>query len=348
MVRCLALALLVARAAGHGWVIQPLSKNTLAYQLRAWNEFPEDMPPTFRNQPWSSNRNNRPGDPVRSDGGSCGAYEVEYTRGLDLWQQWYDQAGEPVPELVPGSDMAVRMNLTADHGGQAWFMIACGTEISEEVNWTLLERSMNDRHHHFMPSNPTIFAWETGEFNGIAAASWHVPASFSCPAGVAVGRWLWKNCVQCNDINNLGRHTETFDLQEFADVVHAYKPGESIQTPCTATPEMFITCFDFKMAGASQPAPAPPAPQPTSAPAPSTPPTPAPVPTPQPTPEPTEAPTQAPAPPQCCYSQGNCVGGGWCGGSESNCKGCGGDWSSSAAVRVQQNSKMARLRVHEA
>merc|ERR1719410_514585 len=79
-----------------------------------------------------------------------------------------------------------------------------------------------------------------------------------------------------------------------------------------------------------------------------TPPAPTPVVNPTPAP-PAPAPTPpAPGPSVCCYDPGctgNCVAGGWCGGSEANCVGCGGDWCSSAAVLVH-NSTMKQLRPH--
>merc|ERR1719221_1735857 len=201
------------------------------------------------------------------------------SRGRDVWQKWYDQTGVAVPELVPGSDMEVRTSLPADHGGQAWFMIACGTEISEEVNWTILERSTDDRQNNFMPSSPGAFAWAMDEFgggtgggggSGTFSAKYHVPASFSCPSDVAVGRYLWKNANQCNDANNNARKTQTFDLAEYAEVVRTYDPNGRVLQVCGPAVEIFISCIDFKLAGSSSPSP------PTQAPAP---------------------PTQAPAPP---------------------------------------------------
>merc|ERR1740139_688560 len=181
---------------------------------------------------------------------------------------------------LPGSDMEVRTSLPADHGGQAWFMIACGTEISEEVNWTLLERSMDDRTHHFMPSSPSIYAWNQGEFGGPGSvAKYHVPSSFSCPDDRAVGRWIWKTSNVCNDANNVGRSTTTFVREEYAAVV-----GGSILTTCTQGVEHFISCVDFKVVGSSSPTPSQPSPAPTTQ---------APAPTPT-----TRAPTPAgPAPP---------------------------------------------------
>ena len=61
--------------------------------------------------------------------------------GLDAWQQWYDAAGIAVSVITPGSDMKVWIEWSNDHGGQHWFMIACGNEISESIHWICLERS---------------------------------------------------------------------------------------------------------------------------------------------------------------------------------------------------------------
>jgi len=321
MLRASVLALLVERAAGHGWVTSPLSKNEFSHQVRDWNVFPSDMPGDFRNCPSCANHGNR-GPPYGSGAGSCGAQEAEMSRGRDVWQKWYDQTGMAVPELVPGSDMEVRTSLPADHGGQAWFMIACGTEISEEVDWTILERSMDDRTHHFMPSSPSIYAWRQGEFGEPGSvAKYHVPSSFSCPDDRAVGRWVWKCSNVCNDANNMGRSTTTFVREEYAAVV-----GESILTTCTNGVEHFISCVDFKVVGSSSPpAPAPPGPSPTYAP------TSAP-----PSPPPTTAPPSPPpaGPGLCCYGgcgNGNCQGG-WCGESRGNCEGnCNGEFCPAAS-----------------
>merc|ERR1719464_269049 len=62
-------------------------------------------------------------------------------RGLDLWQKWYDAGGQRVPVLTPGSDMTVSPRITVEHGGQSWFQIACGSEISDATNWTFLDRA---------------------------------------------------------------------------------------------------------------------------------------------------------------------------------------------------------------
>jgi len=355
MLQTSVFALLAVRVAGHGYVSKPLSKNAFAHQVR--NNFPAGMPQLFRWQPHSGNAGGNRGPPYASGPGSCGANEADYARGLDLWQQWYDGTGTPVPELVPGSDMEVDVILTADHGGQAWFMIACGTEISEEVNWTLLERSTDDRQSHFMPSSPAAFAWGMDEFGanggyGTFSAKYHVPASFSCPSDVAVGRWLWKNANQCNDANNVARKTETFVMAEYTDVVRAYDPSGRTLGVCGSAVEIFISCFDFKLSSAS-PTPAQPSPSSTTQAPTAAPPTQAPTQAPTAAP-PTQAPTQAPpAPPApaptgpglCCYGAcggGNCQGG-WCGESQGNCEGnCNGEFCASAAALASSSSSRLR------
>jgi len=330
MLRASLLALLADRAAGHGWVTSPVSKNEFSRQVRDVGTFPSDMPGTFRYCPDCANNFNRCGAGSCTSGpGSCGANEAEMSRGRDLWQKWYDQTGVAVPELVPGSDMEVRTSLPADHGGQAWFMIACGNQISEEVNWTILERSMDDRTHHFMPSSPSIYAWSQGEFGGPGSvAKYHVPSSFSCPDDRAVGRWIWKCSNVCNDANNIGRSTTTFVREEYAAVV-----GGSILTTCTTGVEHFISCVDFKVVGSSSPNPSPSPPAPTTQ-------APAPAPT-------TQAPTPA-GPGLCCYGGcggGNCQGG-WCGESRGNCEGnCNGEFCPASSLA---SAKLRSIKAHGA
>jgi len=321
MLRASVLALLAERAAGHGWVTSPVSKNEFSKQVRDVGTFPSGMPGTFRYCPDCANNFNR-GPPYTSGAGSCGANEAEMSRGRDVWQKWYDQTGVAVPELVPGSDMVVRTSLPADHGGQAWFMIACGNEISEEVSWTILNRSMDDRTHHFMPSSPSIYAWSQGEFGASGSvAEYHVPSYFVCPDDHAVGRWIWKCSNVCNDANNIGRSTTTFVREEYAAVV-----GGSILTTCTTGVEHFTSCVDFKVVGSSSPTP--PSPPPTLPPSP--PPT-GPYPSQPTTPPPSPPPT---GPGLCCYGGcggGNCQGG-WCGESRGNCEGnCNGEFCPAAA-----------------
>merc|ERR1712039_994181 len=143
-------------------------------------------------------------------------------------------------------------------------------------NWTNLERAQSDRSVGFLPSNPAIYSWSTG--GGRNARYWHVPSSFNCPTGQAMGRWVWKTGNSCNDFNNAGRvKTESF-LESESDANGGTHAGA-----CSGGggfPETFLACIDFVVN--QTPTPAPPTPQPT--PAPPTPPTPAPVPTPQPTP----------------------------------------------------------------
>jgi len=331
------LSALFAGARGHGWVVQPMSKNEFSYQLR-WPH-PQGIPRDFGAEPQSCAKGNTAGNQNDKPSSSCGAYTDTYARGLDLWQQWYDFKEVEVPLLTPGSDMLVRTRITADHGGQAWMMVACGVEISESVNWTLLERSASDRSSHFLPSNPAIYAWQMSTtVGGYLEASFHVPASFSCPTDQAVGRWLWKTGNSCHDYNNVGRQTETF-LKEENELWN--RPGLNA---CTRNPETFISCFDFKVdapASTLPPTPAPPTPPPT--PAPPAPPTTTPQPTPAPTPQPTPAPvptTPAPAP-SCCKWSNSCGGGcatGYCSSSEANCGGCGGTWCDPLALASSSSS----------
>jgi len=251
---------LFERAVGHAHMVEPMSRNEMAYQLAG--ALPAGMPGDFQYCPHCC--------VGAFPDGACGSGD---TRGTDVWQQWYDASGLAMPTLTPGSDFKVSQLMNADHGGQVWVMVACGNEISENVNWTYLERSDFDRGgENYLPSNPEIYGWYENMSYGSHREWWlHVPASFSCPGGTAVGRWLWKTGNSCNDFNNVGFKTTTFKASEWAAV------GKDVQA-CTGSPETFISCVDFKVLSAAVPTPAP------------TPPTQAPT-TPAPPP-----PTTAPAP----------------------------------------------------
>jgi len=210
-----------------------LSKNHMANQF-----YVRGMPTDFRYEPQSSANGNLAGRQEYHAGASCGANSAAYARGLDVWQTWYDARNQAVPQLAPGSDFRVRSKITADHGGQAWMMIACGTEISEDVNWTILERSEFDRSNNFLPSHPGVYAWKE-RTRAEVDAYYHVPSSFSCPSEMAVGRWLWKTGNSCNDINNVGRNTERLTPSEVS------RWGKDLGA-CERNPETFISCFDFK------------------------------------------------------------------------------------------------------
>merc|ERR1719350_1129572 len=278
-----------------------MSKNEMAVRVR--NNAPAGFPSEFKYDPQSCARAT-----------VCGGSSTASDQGLDVWQKWYDQTNTPVPVLTPGTDMEVRVKVTAEHGGQAWMQIACGVDY-ENANWTHLERAQSDRSVGFLPSNPGIYSWKTG--GGRNARYWHVPSSFYCPTGQAVGRWVWKTGNTCNDFKNLGRvKTESF-LESESDA-----NGGTHASACSGGggfPETFLACIDFVMN--QTPTPAPP---PTQAP----PPTPA-APTPAPRPTPTTAPpTPAPAP-ACCKWASDCGGScasGWCSASQSSCSGCGGTW----------------------
>merc|ERR1712039_560537 len=147
--------------------------------------------------------------------------------------------------------MGFKIKITADHGGQSWMMLSCagGDAIAEDLPWTLLERAQGDRDHHFMPSNPGIYAWALDEAldtsGDVITARWTIPQNFTCPSGFGVGRWVWKTSHKCNDVNNLGRRTETFKIEEFTKVVHNFRHDAYSLENCTAATEEFVTCFDF-------------------------------------------------------------------------------------------------------
>merc|ERR1719195_1265906 len=224
-------------------------------------------------------------------------------------QKWYDAANKRMPVLRPGSDMRLNVQITADHGGQAWMMIACGTEISEEVNWTILERSASDRGHHFLPQHPGMYPW----IHGGVRSSYHVPSYFSCPSELAVGRWVWKTGHWCNDADDRGRvKTEPFDMSVAPNLFTGYRQ-------CTTNSEVFISCFDFKGTWTPQP-------------------TPAPAPTPQPTPAP---------PPGPCRHQTDCNVSPWCNaGLDSWCRsqGAAGVCPNPQCTRAEVASFLRRLR----
>jgi hypothetical protein len=217
MLTNLLAAAVVPGCRGHGYVSKPMSRQAMSYNLKG--KHPAGMPDSLQYEPWSANVGNLDAAQVLGGGSSCGAKEVAYTAGWQTWQKWYDESGVAVPTITPGSEFELEAPMNADHGGQAWMMIACAELIDESVAWTFLERALGDRNHHFMPSNPTIYAWEQQTSGGITRARYMVPASFSCPSGHTVGRWVWKTGNTCNDVNNIGRKTETFKLEEYAAVL---------------------------------------------------------------------------------------------------------------------------------
>merc|ERR1719211_788942 len=270
MLQTLAFALLAAHVAGHGWLVDPISKIELAWRMREFDSWQEGMPEEFRYCPsCSANGNNNDGH-FDTPEAQCGASSPVTAQGLSVWQPWYDAGGVAVPVVTPGSDMKVEVTLTADHGGEFWFMLSCDTQVSQSTNWTILQRSAGHRDYAAVPSNPGIYAWPPQSSGGSASTYYHVPSSFSCPSGEGIGRWVWKVGNTCNDANNVGRSTETFPISEFPwnDARSVCAPGQK--------PETFIACFDFKITGSSTPTQAP---------------------TPAPTYAPTYAPTSAPVGP---------------------------------------------------
>merc|ERR1712032_1479894 len=100
---------------------------------------------------WSPQSSNGPN--------ACGAAGKDYADSAATWDGYYSVAGLSVPTFAPGSDVDVRIKITADHGGQSWMMISCADTITEAGPWTYMERAVDDRNHHYLPSNPTIYAW---------------------------------------------------------------------------------------------------------------------------------------------------------------------------------------------
>jgi len=296
---------LLPGASAHGYIYQPISLQYLTNLLKV--DWQAGMPESRRWEP--GNARLAPGQHPLNAGDSCGigyAGDVSdpiYAEGLPTWQKWFEGADIAVPKLAPGGEVEVRADLVADHGGQAWLQVACSDTISEDVDWILLERAPSDRGHHFMPSNPAIYAWAFGDVKAldgkkaVTTSRWLVPATFSCPTGRAVGRWIWKNANTCSDTDNVGIDTETFSMEEYRQVVSSFRQGQNVQGRCAdvtgESPEQFLSCFVFAVESSV----APPSSLPVPAPMPPTPaataPTPAPLPAPvapavpaTPTPEP--------------------------------------------------------------
>lgn len=231
-------------ASAHGWITSPISRLEMAFHH--WSSGMPDDP--LRWSPQSCNGPN-----------SCGSSGTFYAESKDKWLNFYGIAGLPVPVYTPGGDIEVRIKITADHGGQSWLMISCADTITESGPWTYLERSLDDRDHHYLPSNPAIYAWPKDEIvqtaNSVIKAKWAMPANFTCPSGRGVGRWLWKTGNTCNDnTNKAGKKTEAFVMAEFDKLNKAF--NRDTMPSCNGVdPEWFITCFDFS--DGSQPTPAP-------------------------------------------------------------------------------------------
>jgi len=304
-------------ASAHGYVYQPISMQYLTNLLKV--DWQAGMPESRRYEP--GNARLAPGQHPMKAGDSCGigyAGDVSdslYAEGLPTWRKWFEGAGIAVPTIAPGGEIEVRADLVADHGGQAWLQVACSDTISEDIDWILLERAPSDRGHHFMPSNPAIFAWAFGDVKAldgkkaVTTSRWLVPATFSCQTGNAVGRWIWKNANTCSDTENDGIDTETFSLEEYKQVVNSYRQGQNVQGSCAdvtgESPEQFFSCFVFAVEASG----APPSSLPVPVPMPS--PTPASVPMPSPTPA-SRAPTPAPVLQSRCAPIGDCGSKDWC------------------------------------
>merc|ERR1719343_1583226 len=97
MLRASVLAFLAERAAGHGWMTVPMSKNEFSNQVKGYGVFPSDMPNDFQYCPDCANERNKATDrPFVSGPGSCGGNSAQLARGRDVWQKWYDQTGKTV------------------------------------------------------------------------------------------------------------------------------------------------------------------------------------------------------------------------------------------------------------
>lgn len=237
----------VRQVASHGWITTPISRLEMSYHHWA-DGMPDD------NLRWSPDSCNGPN--------SCGSTGHQYAESRDHWLPFYNGAGIPLPVFAPGSDIDVSITITADHGGQSWMMLSCADDITEEGPWTYMERAVDDRDHHFMPSNTKIYAWPKNEliekYDAVLRARWTVPSNFSCPDGRGVGRWLWKTGNSCNDNTNMAdKKTEAFKLSEFKILNDGFSQGT--MPSCDGTnPEWFITCFDWR--DGSEPTPPSPPP----------------------------------------------------------------------------------------
>merc|ERR1719437_181424 len=103
----------------------------------------------------------------------------------------------------------------------------------------------------------------------------------SIRAKIQQSGWIWKTGNTCNDANNVGRSTTTFNQGENSQI------GLNLGV-CGVPPETFISCVDFTVE------------------APST--------TPAPTQAPTPAPTLSPSPGACADQNENC--GAWAANGE--------------------------------
>ena len=230
----------VTQVMSHGWMRKPLTRLEMAY-----THWVSGMPDSYK----------FPYFPEGALGpNSCGAWGTDYMESKDRWQHFYNLAGLDVPVWAPGAEIDVKFQLTADHGGQAWVMVSCAENITEDGPWTFLERALSDRNHHFLPSSPDIFAWPKDEIaekhNSVGTSKWKMPADMLCPGGRGVGRWLWKTGAGCNDdMNSNTKKTQPFVLSEFKALNDAFgiptMPSCSSPDAKYSEAEYFITCFDF-------------------------------------------------------------------------------------------------------
>ena len=94
----------LAGVSGHGWVTKPVSKNEMAY-----HHYVTGMPDDFHYEPQTSNHGNGIGQKLQAGGAACGANDAGYTKGLSMWQTFYDKAGIAVPKITPGGVLGVNV-----------------------------------------------------------------------------------------------------------------------------------------------------------------------------------------------------------------------------------------------
>merc|ERR1740121_2232678 len=93
MLQPLAFALLAAPVAGHGWLVDPVSKNDLTQRMRNYQDWQAGMPEELRYCPDCSAFGNNANGHLDTPAANCGATSQSITQGLNVWQKWYDAGG---------------------------------------------------------------------------------------------------------------------------------------------------------------------------------------------------------------------------------------------------------------
>merc|ERR1719418_40466 len=92
MLKYLVSAFLLEKAAGHGWLTQPMSKNDLELRLERAGKA-GGMPGDFKYCPHCCAIGNNGAGHFDGAGAFCGANSGVYAQGLGTWQKWYDAGG---------------------------------------------------------------------------------------------------------------------------------------------------------------------------------------------------------------------------------------------------------------